>query len=144
MVRTLRIASCAGSSASASSPARCGSCGGAGRDGESRGGRRSAPRSKMKGALPIPGGMRLPLRTLVGLLIAAAAALCPVPAQAAQKGVATDISWGVDQATKDRESAAIADLGAGWASVDVSWRSTETAKGVFDSAFLEDIDRAIA
>jgi hypothetical protein len=88
--------------------------------------------------------MRLALRTLVGLLVAAAAALGAVPAQAAQKGIATDISWGVDQATKDRESAAIADLGAGWASVDVSWRMAEPAKDVFDSAFLEDIDRAIA
>ena len=94
--------------------------------------------------LPIPGSMRFPLRILVGLLVAAAAALGAAPAHAAQKGIATDISWGVDQPTKDRESAAIADLGAGWASIDVSWRSTETAKGVYDSAYLEDIDRAIA
>jgi hypothetical protein len=88
--------------------------------------------------------MRFALRTLVGLLVAAAAALAAVPAHAAQKGVATDISWGVDQATKDRESAAIADLGAAWASIDVSWRTAEPAKGVYDPAHLEDVDRAIA
>ena len=77
-------------------------------------------------------------------LLVAAAALFAAPAHAAQKGVATDLTWGVDQSAKDRIGAAIADLGARWASVDVSWRDAEPAKGVFDSAALEDADRGIA
>ena len=77
-------------------------------------------------------------------LLAAAAALTAAPAHGAQKGLSTDLSWGLDQATQDRTSAAIADLGAGWGSIDVSWRDGEPAKGVFDSAHLEDVDKAIA
>lgn len=85
---------------------------------------------------------RVPI--LVWLLVAACAALAAPPAQGAQKGVSTDLSWGVDQPTKDRTSAAIADLGAAWASVDVSWIDAEPSNGVYDNAHLEDVDRAIA
>ena len=78
------------------------------------------------------------------MLAAAGAAFAAVPAHAAQKGVATDLSWGIDQPTKDRTTAAIADLGAQWAAVDISWRDAEPAKGAFHSATLEETDRAIA
>ena len=78
------------------------------------------------------------------MLAAAGAALSAVPAQAAQKGVATDLSWGIDQPAKDRTAAAIADLGAQWASLDISWRDAEPAKGVFHAPTLEETDRAIA
>ena len=99
--------------------------------------------SGFDGVVPISGKMLSRVRILVWLL-AACSALAAAPAHGAQKGVSTDLSWGVDQATKDRTSTAIADLGAGWASVDLNWTDAEPAKGVFDNARLEDVDRAIA
>ncbi|MFP5361661.1 MAG: cellulase family glycosylhydrolase [Thermoleophilia bacterium] len=98
----------------------------------------------MREGLPIPEEMFSRVQILVWVLVAAATALPGVPAHAAQKGVATDLSWGLDQPTKDRTSAAVADLGARWGSIDVSWRDAEPAKGVYGSAHLEDVDRAIA
>lgn len=78
------------------------------------------------------------------MLLLTAAVASPNFAQAAEKGVVVDLTWGVDQATQDRTAQAIADTGAQWVRMNVGWRWTETAKGEYDQAMLDKVDRAVA
>jgi len=78
---------------------------------------------------------------LLALLLALATA---GQATAAEKGVVTDLTWNLGQQTAERESAVVHDLGAQWATVDLSWRNAEPSDDAYSSAELENLDRAIA
>jgi polysaccharide biosynthesis protein PslG len=61
---------------------------------------------------------------VLGMAVASLAAIA-APARAAEKGIASDMSWGlpagVSESDQDRSAAAIASLGAQWVRVDVDW-----------------------
>lgn len=67
-----------------------------------------------------------------------------VPARAAEKGVATDLTWGLSQQAAEQAASAIRDIGAQWASVDISWRAAEPSDDGYSSAEFENLDRGIA
>ena len=85
------------------------------------------------------------LRALVGLVAAAFVTLLfPLPAAAIEKGVQTDLTWGIDSATQDQTVAGVADLGAGWMRITMSWHDVEKkSKGSYSSSELSRYDQAI-
>ena len=85
---------------------------------------------------------RLTLSVLTSVLVLLT--LLSSAASAAQKGVTTDLTWGLDTATKERVALAVTEAGAQWITVDMSWRSVETEKGVYNEAILSDTDKAIS
>jgi hypothetical protein len=82
---------------------------------------------------------------LLGALLAAAllAAGFAGPANAAQKAVVTDLTWGISDADQDRSLAALQDLQAGWAKIEINWAYAEPTQGTYDEAYLADVTRAV-
>ena len=80
------------------------------------------------------------VRLFAILLLLALAA----PAGAAEKGVATDLTWNLSQAEAESEAAILAGLGATWATVDLSWRNAEPSDGAYVQAEFDNLARAIA
>ena len=75
---------------------------------------------------------------LLGVL--AAALLCAVaPASAAEKGVVTDMTWGVSPADQERAAGFLADSQAGWVRLNVSWYWYD----LYPVEMQEKIDRAV-
>ena len=74
---------------------------------------------------------------LIGLLLLCA----PAASHAAEKGIETDLTWGVTDADRDRTVAGVQDLGASWMRLTMSWHDIETAKGSYE--LLEDYDAAM-
>jgi polysaccharide biosynthesis protein PslG len=86
---------------------------------------------------------RLP--AVLGWLLAAAllAAGFAAPANAAQKAVVTDLTWGISDADQDRSVAALQDLQAKWAKIEINWAYAEPSQGTYDEAYLADVTRAV-
>ena len=85
------------------------------------------------------------IRFTRSLLLGLAAALaCASPAPAAEKGVATDLTWGIGQQSAETEAALIADLGAQWVTLDFSWRNGEPSDGTYAAAEFDNLAQAIA
>jgi hypothetical protein len=78
---------------------------------------------------------------LLGLSLALASA---GPAAAAEKGLATDLTWGIGQETAETEAALIADLGAQWVALEFSWRNGEPSDGTYAAAEFDNVADAIA
>ena len=58
--------------------------------------------------------------------------LCaPTASHAAEKGVETDLTWGISQTDMDRTVATSQDLGARWMRLTMSWHDIETSKGSY-------------
>ena len=85
-----------------------------------------------------------PLRVVLGLAVALLVLVAPAAAPAAQKGVVTDMTWGVDQQTLDRTAAALADTGAQWTRINLPWRYGEPVEGTFDASMFAKVETAIA
>jgi polysaccharide biosynthesis protein PslG len=77
------------------------------------------------------------------LALALASALFPLPASAAQKGIQTDMTWGVSNTDRDRTIADVQDLGAEWMRVTMAWHSIETSKGTYSNNRLSHYDNAL-
>ena len=82
---------------------------------------------------------------ILGALIAAFAlsVLGPPPAQAAEPGVVTDLSWYIPDSDKDRSIAATSELGSKWSRIHVQWREAEPAKGVLNEWWIDEYEEAI-
>jgi hypothetical protein len=79
------------------------------------------------------------------LLLALAASLaCAGAASAAEKGVATDLTWGLSQETAATEATLIADLGAQWVALDFNWRDGEPSDGTYAATEFDRLTQAIA
>ena len=78
---------------------------------------------------------------LTGLLTGA---LLPTAAHAADTGVVPDLTWGVSRTTQDRTAAALAESGADWVRMSISWSDwVEPSKGSYNSNALSGFDRGI-
>lgn len=78
------------------------------------------------------------------ICICAIFSLAAVPAaQAAEKGLQTDITWGISNADQDRTIAALEEAGTQWIRLDINWRTTERTQGVYDAGELAMTDRAM-
>src|SRR3954447_8555630 len=73
------------------------------------------------------------------------AALIPCPAaQAAEKGLSTDLTWDTGVADQGRTAAAVQDSGARWALISVAWRYAEyEGKNQYDLDQLARVDQAV-
>jgi hypothetical protein len=86
---------------------------------------------------------RLP-RVSLALAAFVVAGLASAPAQAAEKGVVPEITWGVDSQTQDRIATHISDLGAKYVRLNISWSDwVEPNRGSYKSSTLSYWDRAI-
>jgi hypothetical protein len=66
-------------------------------------------------------------------------------AQAAEKGLSTDLTWGTSAADQARTAAVVQDSGARWALITVSWRDVErAAKNDYDPDQLAQVDQAVS
>jgi len=74
-----------------------------------------------------------------------ATARAPAPAMAAEKGLVTDLAWGISREEQDQSVTALADLQARWAKISVNWRYAEPVKGGSPEgdAYLATVDRAV-
>jgi hypothetical protein len=80
---------------------------------------------------------------LAALALIVISAVAPVPAIAAEKGIATDVTWNISTRARDRTVAGVQDLGAQWTRITISWSDIETAKGVYETAHYDNaINRA--
>jgi hypothetical protein len=86
------------------------------------------------------------LRGLAAALLAAIATLLvPAPASALEKGLNTDMTWGISSEDQDLTSAAMTDLGASWHRMVLPWYYVEKArKGSYSGMYLNMYDQAIA
>jgi cellulase (glycosyl hydrolase family 5) len=66
----------------------------------------------------------------------------PACAQALEKGVNTDLTWGISSAEQDQTVAATQDLGARWMRLVMAWHDIEASKGSYRN--LDAYDTAIA
>jgi hypothetical protein len=80
----------------------------------------------------------------VTFVAAVATLLLPAPASAAEKGLETDLTWGISAADQDRTMAGLADLGARWHRITMAWHDVETRNGQYASSELTRYDQAIA
>jgi polysaccharide biosynthesis protein PslG len=79
---------------------------------------------------------------LVTLVIALTAGFAPAAATAAEKGVETDLTWGVGRKKQDRTVADVQELGANWMRLTMSWADVEQTRGSYSA--LSQYDTAIA
>ena len=80
---------------------------------------------------------------LASLLAALAILLFPVPATALEKGLNTDLTWGISGADQDRTIAGLHDVGASWQRLVLAWHDVETKNGTYSSTQLANYDQAI-
>lgn len=66
------------------------------------------------------------------------------PAEAAEKGVVPDLTWGTSRAEVDRTVALLRDSGARWVRTNVSWSGAEPRRGRYNEGWLADVDYAVA
>ncbi len=84
-------------------------------------------------------------RALLGLGIVLSAGFLPTGALAAEKGIVPEITWGVDSKTQDRDATAIADLGAKYVRLNISWSDwVEGTRGSYNNSALSNWDRGLA
>jgi hypothetical protein len=82
-------------------------------------------------------------RALAPLTVVLAALLVSAPAQAAQPGVVSDITWWGQRSSVDTEVAKMQDLGVSWARLNVNWAELEPNQGSYDPTILANIDYAV-
>ena len=86
---------------------------------------------------------RRALAALAGLALSGLLAVAPTSAGAAEKGVVTDLTWGLSTADKNRSVAALTDLRARWVHMTLYWDEAEPTEGSYDPATFADLDEAI-
>jgi hypothetical protein len=65
----------------------------------------------------------------------------PATADAAEKGIETDLTWGISATDRDRTLAGAADIGARWMRITMSWHDIESSRGSYKFGSM---DTAIA
>jgi hypothetical protein len=83
------------------------------------------------------------MRRLAAIAVAVYALAC-APALAAQRGIETDMTWGMDSQTQARSAAAVHDLGAAWVRLTLSWNQAEPSRGVYSASYLAEVDNAVS
>ena len=68
----------------------------------------------------------------------------PVSAQAAEKAVMPDLTWGISSSEITQTQAAITDIGAKWVRLEFRWNEGEPRKGRYNDATLAEWDQAVA
>ena len=82
---------------------------------------------------------------LATLALALTAGLCPLPASAAEKGIETDLTWGISNADRDRTVAGVQDLGASWMRLTMAWADIEKQDNSYTLSHYDNaINRAAA
>ena len=81
------------------------------------------------------------LRATVGAAVACAVLALPTAATAAEKGLNTDLTWGITTVEQDQTTAAAQDLGAQWLRLNMVWSEVESREGTYK---LGKYDEAIA
>ncbi len=67
------------------------------------------------------------------------------PSLGAEKGVVPEMTWGVSSKTQSQDAAAIADLGAKWVRLNISWSDwVNPSPGSYSSSALSNFDNAIS
>ena len=69
--------------------------------------------------------------------------LFPAGAHAADRGVVTDLTWGISSADVAPTETAIRDLGAAWVRLEFHWHEGEPRQGGYDPQTLKNWDRAV-
>jgi len=82
--------------------------------------------------------------TALALLIASLALALPARSDAADKGVVTDLTWGISAADQDRTAAAMKDVGATSVRLSMSWSDAEPQRGAYSAYWFAQYDRAVA
>jgi hypothetical protein len=83
-------------------------------------------------------------RTTLLVCLTALLALVAAPAaDAAEKGLQTDITWGISGADQNRTISALEEAGTQWIRLDINWRTTERSEGVYDAGELAMTDHAM-
>ena len=83
-------------------------------------------------------------RSLAAAFLAVLATLLlPASASALEKGLETDLTWGISSADQDRTLAGLADLGAGWNRITMAWHYVETKNGQYSGSELSKYDQVI-
>lgn len=84
------------------------------------------------------------VRTTLLVCLTAILSLAAVPAaHGAEKGLQTDITWGISAAEQDRTIQALEEARTEWIRLDINWRMTERTKGAYDAGELAMTDRAM-
>ncbi|HEV2785125.1 MAG TPA: cellulase family glycosylhydrolase [Solirubrobacteraceae bacterium] len=83
------------------------------------------------------------VRTTVFLVLLIFSIVVVPAAQAAEKGLQTDLTWSAPAADEPRTIAALEGTGVQWIRLDISWRKTERTRGVYDAGELAMTDRAM-
>ena len=65
-------------------------------------------------------------------------------ASAAEKGVVTDLTWGIPSSDVGPTQAAISDLGARWVRLEFRWYEGEPQRGSYSNTTLKKWDQAVA
>src|SRR4051794_39530987 len=97
---------------------------------------------------PAPHSPRHSLRKRRILLLSALLLLCfalvlPASAGAAQKGLETDLTWGLDSNDTSRTLTGVQDLGSGWTRITAAWHDIETSRGHYNNTQMSRLDTAI-
>src|SRR4051794_31794495 len=80
---------------------------------------------------------------LLGALLLCLALALPASAGAAQKGLETDLTWGLDSNDTSRTLTGVQDLGAGWVRITAAWHDIETSPGHYNNTQMTRLDTAI-
>ena len=81
---------------------------------------------------------------LACLPIALALAVTAPPAQAAEVGAVSDLTWGGGQTVTDRTMPLLRETGVRWVRLNVSWAAVEpNGKGILDAGYLGQVDYAV-
>src|SRR5438876_12417007 len=85
--------------------------------------------------------LRALLSRVIPLLVIAL--VLPTAASAAEKGVQTDLTWGISADDQQRTIAALDGTGVQWIRMDISWHDAEVSPGVYDPDTLAMTDHAL-
>jgi hypothetical protein len=77
------------------------------------------------------------------MLSLAATLLLASPALGADKGIDTDLTWGIGSKNQTRTADMMKDVGAGWTRVVISWHDMEPNQGSYSSSLLSATDNAV-
>jgi hypothetical protein len=70
-------------------------------------------------------------------------ATVPAGAQAAEKGLMTDLTWGISDSDAVKTAADLQTVGAQWVRLDINWHDAEPVRGQYDPATLAMTDNAV-
>ena len=92
-----------------------------------------------------PPAFRLKLLCVVSVVLAILLCSELAPrAQAMQKGVVPDLTWGSPHTDQAKTAAALRDLRSKWVRLNVNWKDIETSRGSYNEWWVTEYEQAIA